>query len=329
MHSVPQIDSLSGYEPSAAFVSHVPIHFARRFGLMGFFRPDAENTVTVAIADLEAWPAIDIVRRLLATKVVPLQAPRDDILSAINRGYQEFGGKASEVAVQLGGGSAPAGLAFAGDTQDLLDDASEPTIIKLVNSFLFDAIEARASDVHIHPYEHELVVRQRIDGVLFDALKIPKVHQEEVITRLKILGKMDIAEKRLPQDGRASVLVGDRQIDLRLSSLPTSHGERIVVRSQVTIPDGYTVIVGGLNRTGNKWDFTSVPFIDQIPLLRYLGGSESRNTNSTSMFVFLKPIILRDDKFRDLKYLSDRDSRSARNCPDVPTSQPVWMTIRA
>jgi general secretion pathway protein D len=100
------------------------------------------------------------------------------------------------------------------------------------------------------------------------------------------------------------------------------------VRSQVTIPDGYTVIVGGLNRTGNTWDFTSIPFIDQIPLLRYLGGSESRNTNSTSMFVFLKPIILRDDKFRDLKYLSDRNGRSARNCPELPTSQPVWMTIR-
>jgi type II secretory pathway component GspD/PulD (secretin) len=97
------------------------------------------------------------------------------------------------------------------------------------------------------------------------------------------------------------------------------------VRSQVTIPDGHTVIVGGLNRTGNSWDFTSFPFIDQIPLLRYLGGNESKNKNSTSMFVFIRPIILRDDKFQDLKYISAKEIRCAGECPDYPTSEPVWI----
>jgi type II secretory pathway component GspD/PulD (secretin) len=97
------------------------------------------------------------------------------------------------------------------------------------------------------------------------------------------------------------------------------------VRSQVTIPDGHTVIVGGLNRTGNTWDFTSFPFVDKVPLLRYLGGNESRNQNSSSMFVFIRPIILRDDKFRDLKYLSGNEVHRAGECPDYPTSEPVWI----
>jgi general secretion pathway protein E len=95
---------------------------------------------------------------------------------------------------------------------------------------LFEAVKGGASDVHIQPYENRLVVRFRIDGVLFDAFDVPKPTQEEVVSRIKVIGKMNIAEKRLPQDGRATVQVGDRRIDLRIASLPGSHGERVVLR---------------------------------------------------------------------------------------------------
>jgi general secretion pathway protein E len=118
----------------------------------------------------------------------------------------------------------------ASGAEDLLDSSGQAPVIKLVNSILFDAIKARASDVHVQPQEDRLLVRQRIDGVLFDALTIPRDFQEEVVTRCKVLGRMNIAEKRLPQDGRASVRVGDRLIDLRIASLPTSFGERVVIR---------------------------------------------------------------------------------------------------
>ncbi|MCA9211835.1 MAG: hypothetical protein KDB27_02125 [Planctomycetales bacterium] len=97
------------------------------------------------------------------------------------------------------------------------------------------------------------------------------------------------------------------------------------IRSQVTIPDGYTVIVGGLNRTANSWTFTSMPGIDKVPLLRYLGGNESRDRSSSSMFIFLKPIILRDDKHKDLRFLSERDINCAGVCPDFPKSEPIWI----
>ena len=114
--------------------------------------------------------------------------------------------------------------------EDLLDTEGRAPIIRLVNHLLFDAVKAGASDVHIQPYEDRVIVRQRIDGVLFDSFEIPKAVQEEVLTRVKVLGKMNIAEKRLPQDGRATVQLGDRTVDLRIASLPTSHNERIVIR---------------------------------------------------------------------------------------------------
>ena len=105
-----------------------------------------------------------------------------------------------------------------------------------MNSILFEAVKARASDVHVQPLEGSAVVRQRIDGMLFDTLQIPKNYQEEVISRLKVLGRMNIAEKRLPQDGRATVQFGDRLVDLRIASLPTSYGERVVVRFWTRAP---------------------------------------------------------------------------------------------
>ena len=101
------------------------------------------------------------------------------------------------------------------------------------------------------------------------------------------------------------------------------------IRSQVTIPDGYTVIVGGLNRTANSWTFTSMPGIEKIPLLRYLGGNEVKDRSTSSMFIFLKPVILRDDKHKDLRFLSRRDINCAGVCPDFPKSEPIWIKAPA
>ena len=121
-------------------------------------------------------------------------------------------------------------LLSADDTNDLLQDQSATPVIELVNRILFDAVQQQASDIHFQPVENAMVVRMRMDGVLFDTREIPKSLQEEVLTRIKVAGRMDIAEKRLPQDGRATVNVGQRVIDLRIASMPSSHGERIVVR---------------------------------------------------------------------------------------------------
>ena len=113
---------------------------------------------------------------------------------------------------------------------DLLATDGQAPVVELVNLILLDAVKGAASDIHFQPYRENLIVRYRIDGVLFDAHTVPKALQDEVLSRIKVLGKMDIAEKRLPQDGRATVTVGDRVIDLRIASLPGSYGERVVLR---------------------------------------------------------------------------------------------------
>ncbi len=116
------------------------------------------------------------------------------------------------------------------DTADLLDDTSDAPIIKLVNHILSQSIKARASDIHIEPYQDSFKVRYRIDGILYDLLAPPKWIQPALISRIKVMAKLNIAEKRLPQDGRLDIRIGAQDIDVRVSTIPTSFGERVVLR---------------------------------------------------------------------------------------------------
>ena len=116
------------------------------------------------------------------------------------------------------------------DSEDLLDVANKAPIIKLVNSILFQSLKLRASDVHFQPYADRLQVRFRIDGILYNMESVPKNAQDAILSRIKVMGKMDIAERRLPQDGRASIRIGDGEVDVRISVVPTSAGERAVLR---------------------------------------------------------------------------------------------------
>ncbi len=117
------------------------------------------------------------------------------------------------------------------EPQDLLDAADdEAPIIRLVNSLMFQAVKERASDIHIEPFERELSVRFRVDGILREKIKPPKRFQKAIASRVKIMGSLNIAETRLPQDGRIRIKIAGRDVDIRLSTVPTSHGERIVMR---------------------------------------------------------------------------------------------------
>ena len=153
------------------------------------------------------------------------------ILNIINYAYQQIAAEAQEFVETIDGSSKNIDdLNQLVLREDLLDSSNRAPIIKLVNMLLFEAVKQMASDVHIQPSETRLTARMRIDGVLSDTCEIPKALQDEVISRIKVLGQMNIAEKRLPQDGRATVEVGDRLVDLRIASLPTNYGERAVIR---------------------------------------------------------------------------------------------------
>jgi general secretion pathway protein E len=113
---------------------------------------------------------------------------------------------------------------------DLLDDISDAPIIKLANHIISQSVKARASDIHLEPYQDSFKVRYRVDGILYDLLSPPKWIQPALISRIKVMAKMNIAEKRLPQDGRLDVKIGNQEIDVRVSTIPTSFGERLVLR---------------------------------------------------------------------------------------------------
>ena len=235
---MPVADDLSKFEPSAWFVRRIGIAHAREHRVMGF-QGKRENDVWLAIDSIEGYEHLDIIGRALSqqpdgslkrVRVRPLPAKTEAIERAINAAYADQSSQTQSVIDSLDHDALLGELESLAAREDLLDTEGRAPIIRLVNNILFDAVKSGASDVHIQPYEDRLMVRQRIDGVLFDSFEIPKAVQEEVLSRVKVLGKMNIAEKRLPQDGRATVQLGDRTVDLRIASLPTSHNERIVIR---------------------------------------------------------------------------------------------------
>ncbi len=235
---LPVTDDLSKFQPSAPFLQRISIAHAREHRVIGF-RGKHDDDVWLAIDSMAGYEHLDIIARALSQqpggglkriRVRPLPATPAAIQQAINSAYSAQSSQTQSVIDSLDRDALLGELAGLGPKEDLLDTEGRAPIIRLVNHILFDAVKSGASDVHIQPYEDRLMVRQRIDGVLFDTFEIPKSVQEEVLSRVKVLGKMNIAEKRLPQDGRATVQLGDRTVDLRIASLPTSHNERIVIR---------------------------------------------------------------------------------------------------
>ena len=184
----------------------------------------------IAVRDpLDFQAQDDLVRRLDAPDYRLVLATRETILSAINLQYDLRRDSAQQLVedMQENGSSI---LSEIEETADLLDDTSDAPVIKLVNHIISQSIKARASDIHFEPYQTSFTVRYRVDGILYDLLTPPKWIQPALISRVKVMSKMNIAEKRLPQDGRFDVRVGDQDIDVRVSTIPTSFGERLVLR---------------------------------------------------------------------------------------------------
>ncbi len=228
---VQRVANLAGYAPSAEFVASIPIAFARRHAVLGMTAPDRGDRLVVVMSEISAWELAQVVARLLDRPVTPLLAPRDVILGAVNRAYEQRTGQAQAMVERLDRNEVLDELRRLGPgREDLLDNAARAPVVKLVNLILFEAVKSDASDVHVQPYEDRLLVRTRVDGVLYDSFTLPRSVQDEVVSRVKVMARMNIAEKRLPQDGRATVQVGDRVVDLRIASLPTSFGERVVIR---------------------------------------------------------------------------------------------------
>ncbi len=209
-------------------INQLPINFAKRCQLLPVGRDG--DTVIVATADPASLGPLDDVRLLLGKPVRVFVAPGPVIVDAINRVYDMASGSASELMDDLDQERLDLVATDLEEPRDLLESDDEAPIIRLVNSLLFQAAKDRASDIHIEPFERDLTVRFRIDGILYDIISPPKRFQPIIISRVKIMAGLNIAEKRLPQDGRIRIRLAGKDIDIRVSIVPTAFGERVVMR---------------------------------------------------------------------------------------------------
>ena len=219
---LPFVD-LTEYPVDRSAVALVPAQLLRRHAVLPIGR-DGERLM-LAMADPRDVVALDDVRAAVRLQVRPVVAERSDLIAAIGR-FVRSDGELSELtsAIVEESGSA-----------ELVPVAAEPTeddapIVRFVNLLISQAIADHASDIHIEPAERDMSVRYRIDGVLHEMQRAPKNIQNGVISRLKIMSDIDIAERRKPQDGRMSVIHNGKQIDLRVATLPTVFGEKVVMR---------------------------------------------------------------------------------------------------
>lgn len=174
-------------------------------------------------------PLDDLVRILELDNFEVVLSTKHAILSAINLSYDLSRDSAEQLVQDMEeNGTTIIGEIY--ETSDLLDDTSDAPIIKLVNHIISQSVKARSSDIHIEPYQDSFKIRHRVDGILYDLITPPKWIQAALISRIKVMAKMNIAEKRLPQDGRIEVKVGDQDIDVRVSTIPVAFGERVVLR---------------------------------------------------------------------------------------------------
>ncbi len=209
-----------------ALVSGLPVEWARTHGVLPV---RANGRVAVATSDPTRMTPLEDLSLLLESEPEYLLAPRREILRAIERCYYNQDSRTEDVLRNMAAESAPvADTAASGD--DLLRTADQAPVAQLVNSILLEAVKARASDVHVEPFEKSLMVRYRIDGLLYEQASPPKQLEAALVSRLKVMARLDIAEKRLPQDGTARVRVGEREIDIRVSTIPVAEGERVVLR---------------------------------------------------------------------------------------------------
>ena len=194
---------------------------------------DMRNPVAVAEESVNTaswpWELLDDCRREFGEEVEPVLVPKDAILMALNQAFDMASASAEQMLENLE--DEEVGLAKEiEEIGDLLESEDDAPVIRLVNTLLSQALKDRASDIHIEPFENNVLVRFRIDGVLHSIVSPPKRVQSAMASRIKVMAGLDIAEKRHPQDGRFRVKVAGREVDVRVSVLPTAHGERVVMR---------------------------------------------------------------------------------------------------
>jgi len=230
---------LGELEVDPAILDHLPVAFLRRYNMVPVKWQG--ETLIVAVNDpLEQEPLFDIGRVLAAKDIRRVLASRQEIHSAINRLNDLKNESAQDIVNDMEEEEEEDILHDLENIQDITVMETDAPIIKLVNRLMVQAFRERASDIHVEPFQSEVKIRFRVDGILHDVLGLPKRIQSAVVSRIKVMANLNIAEKRLPQDGRIGIKLGEHSVDLRVSTVPTVGGERVVMR----ILDKSSVLLG-------------------------------------------------------------------------------------
>jgi general secretion pathway protein E len=212
--------SIDGPPAVSAETEALSPRFLRQFRCLPLSRED--HTVTLAMADPLDVETIAVVHNCTGLRVSAVLAAEQEILDAIDKYYGNSARTETEIGTE--------GADVAEDLEHLRDMASEAPVIRLVNAIIAQAVEKRASDIHLEPFEKEFRIRYRVDGVLYNQEPPPREMKAAMISRVKLMAKLNIAERRLPQDGRIKIKTLGREVDLRVSTLPTLYGESVVMR---------------------------------------------------------------------------------------------------
>lgn len=221
-----EVMDLSAYQVPPEVVESLPRDVVLAYGVVPVMKND--NTLTIAISDPTNLDTIDSIRYLLGCDVEAVVAKEEQINDIINKHYNTINDSVSEVLDDYQDTNSEFQVGGIGSIEETSSDDSP--IIKLVSLIIMEAYKMRASDIHFEPMETRYRIRCRVDGVLREMESPPKYIQGNLTSRIKIMSKMDISEKRIPQDGRIQIRVMDKDVDLRVSSIPTTNGESIVMR---------------------------------------------------------------------------------------------------
>jgi type IV pilus assembly protein PilB len=255
---------------------------------------EADGKLTVIISDPMDYETFDKLRFILNRQIEIALAPREAILDAINRHYGQMVGESADSMLQEFTDTAidfTETLQDSETTQEAVDEASAP-VVRLVQLIITEAVQLRASDIHVEPFEDRIRIRYRIDGVLVERDSPPKRLLGAILSRIKILSKLDIAERRRTQDGRIKVTVGEKDLDLRVSVIPTNHGQSVVMR----ILDKDNIKVGLRQLGFSESDFHKVKNLIQRPNGIILVTGPTGSGKTTSLYAALNELNTPDRK---------------------------------
>jgi general secretion pathway protein E len=277
--------SIEGPPPVTPETERLSPRFLRQFRCVptGF----DDSTLVMAMADPLDFETIGAIRHVTGLKVEPALAGEQEILDAIERYY-------SEGERQAAAGLEEFNAEADEDLEHLRDMASEAPVIRLVNAMIGSAVEKRASDIHIEPFEREFRIRYRVDGVLQAQESPPRELKAAIISRVKLMAKLNIAERRLPQDGRIKIRTLGREVDLRVSTLPTLYGESVVMRILDRSAGEQFYDLRKLGFTDEMLD--RMEYFTQLPHGIFLVTGPTGSGKSTTLYSALKRINLTDRK---------------------------------